>query len=151
MKRKLTEVEYNQLSAKTIISTRIRSSTTSKYKGQLKKFSNFLGLDDIIDVMDRITIDHINEENINNWFVTIKSSKKGWQNEESFFIRHYSEPNSKPIIIIELKFLKTFRNIFHIFSLDLSERKHVVNSEELLLQKKADHLSVRVHISKLLS
>jgi hypothetical protein len=77
MKRKLTEVEYNQLSVETIISNRISSSTTSKYKGHLKRFTNFLGLDDNIDVMDRTTIDHINEENINNWLQQNLRKKDG--------------------------------------------------------------------------
>ena len=96
MKRKLTEVEYNQLSVETIISNRISTSTTSKYKGHLKRFTTFLGLDDNIDVMDRTTIDHINEENINNWLQQ-NLQKKGLQNEESFFIRYYKKFNSIPI------------------------------------------------------
>jgi len=68
MKRKLTEMEYNQLSVESIINNRISANTTRKYRSHLIRYAKFLGLADGIDVMDKtILLDRINEESINTW------------------------------------------------------------------------------------
>ena len=84
MKRKWTEVEYNQLSVETIISSRISSSTTYKYKGHLKRFANLLGINYNINATDCTTIDHMKTSTTGN----IKISEKVLQAEESMLIRH---------------------------------------------------------------
>ena len=68
MKRKLTEVEYNQLSVESIIGNRISTSTLCKYKSHLIRLGKFLGVADGVDFMAPTAIlDKMNEETLNSW------------------------------------------------------------------------------------
>ena len=78
MKRKLTEVEYNQLSVESIIGNRISSSTLCKYKSHLIRLGKFLGVADGVDFMAPTAIlDKMNEETLNSWLQQNLRKKDG--------------------------------------------------------------------------
>ena len=77
MKRKLTELEYNQQTVESIISNKLSVNTVTKYKSHLMKFSKFLGCVDGPDVLEQLDISKLTEESISQWIQENLRKKDG--------------------------------------------------------------------------
>ena len=77
MKRKLTELEYNEQTVESIISNKLSVNTVTKYKSHLIKFSKFLGCADGPYVLELLDISKLTEESISQWIQENLKRKDG--------------------------------------------------------------------------